>query len=68
MAKSSTSRPAGKQVEGTLRFALQNWILLIAGLVSIIIGYVLLDGGSNVAAPLLLVLGYVVLIPLGILR
>lgn len=47
---------------------MQNWILLAAAAVAIILGYVLLADGSTVAAPLLLVLGYVVLIPLGIIR
>ena len=51
---------------GTVRFSPRNWILLALGLLSIVVGYVLLGGGSIVAAPLLLVLGYVVLIPLGI--
>ncbi|MDR0786427.1 MAG: hypothetical protein LBG44_00930 [Gemmatimonadota bacterium] len=45
-----------------------NWILLGAGLLTVVLGYVLLSGGSRVAAPLLLVLGYLVLIPLGIIR
>jgi uncharacterized membrane protein HdeD (DUF308 family) len=62
------TRGAGERVEGALRFSMQNWILLAAGLVAIVLGYVLLAGGSTVAAPLLLVLGYVVLIPLGIIR
>ncbi|HEU0077154.1 MAG TPA: hypothetical protein VFQ76_05855 [Longimicrobiaceae bacterium] len=53
--------------EGTVRFSAQNWILLAAGLVSIVAGYVLLNGGSVDLAPALLVLGYVVLIPLGII-
>lgn len=53
--------------EGTVRFSLQNWILIAAGLVSIVAGYVLLNGGSVDLAPALLVLGYVVLIPLGII-
>ena len=56
------------RVEGALRFSMQNWILLAAAAVAIILGYVLLADGSTVAAPLLLVLGYVVLIPLGIIR
>ena len=34
---------------------------------SIIGGYVLLDGGSVSAAPILLVLGYAVLLPLGVM-
>ena len=57
-----------ERVDGALRFSLQNWILLAAGLVSIFAGYALLSGGSTVAAPLLLMLGYIVLIPLGIIR
>lgn len=44
-----------------------NVILLALGMVSIVAGYVLLAGGSIVGAPLLLVLGYAVLIPLGII-
>lgn len=44
-----------------------NLALLAAGAVAIVIGYVLLDRGSTVAAPLLLVLGYAVLVPAGLL-
>lgn len=44
-----------------------NWALLAAALVVIVVGYVLLDRGSVTAAPLLLTLGYVVLIPTGLL-
>jgi hypothetical protein len=65
---STTGRTAPAEREGTLRFSMQNWLLLAAGLAAIIAGYVLLAGGSTVAAPLLLVLGYVVLVPLGIIR
>lgn len=65
---SSASAASAPQGEGTVRFSMQNWILLAAGLLTIVLGYVLLSGGSTVAAPLLLVLGYVVLIPLGIIR
>lgn len=54
--------------EGGVRFSLANAALIGAGLVSIIAGFVLLSGGSNVAAPLLLVLGFVVLVPLGIIK
>jgi hypothetical protein len=59
--------PAASEPE-TLVFGLENWLLLAAGALAIVIGYVLLAGGSTVAAPLLLVLGYLVLIPLGIIR
>lgn len=67
MAKRSLPQTAASDA-GTVTFGAQNWLLLAAGLVTIIAGYVLLAGGSTVAAPLLLVLGYVVLVPLGIIR
>lgn len=44
-----------------------NFGLLAAGLVAIGAGYVLLGRGSTVAAPLLLVLGYTVLVPAALL-
>lgn len=51
----------------SLKFSAINAILLVAGLLTIVAGYMLLAQGSTVAAPLLLVLGYAVLIPLGII-
>ena len=51
----------------TLHFGPRNLVLLAAGLAAITLGYWLLAGGSTVGAPLALVLGYVVLIPLGII-
>ncbi len=65
---STRSAPRAERVEGALRFSGLNWLLLAAGGLSIVAGYALLARGSIVAAPLLLVLGYVVLIPLGIIR
>lgn len=44
-----------------------NVVLLVAGAVVVLFGYVLLNRGSVVAAPLLLLAGYVVLIPAGLL-
>lgn len=52
---------------GSLRFSTINAVLLVLGLAALAAGYTLLARGSTVAAPLLLVLGYVVLIPLGII-
>lgn len=52
----------------SLRWTPVNYGLMGAGLVSLAGGFVLLASGSTVAAPLLLALGYVVLIPLGIIR
>ncbi|HEX5727610.1 MAG TPA: hypothetical protein VFX98_19215 [Longimicrobiaceae bacterium] len=59
--------PLPGEPESSLRFSLTNLALLAAGAVAIVLGYVLLNGGDTVAAPLLLVLGYAVLIPLGII-
>jgi hypothetical protein len=61
-------RGSPRQEPETLVFDLENWLFLAAGALAIVAGYVLLAGGSTVAAPLLLVLGYLVLIPLGIIR
>ncbi len=60
--------PIVSEGEGQLHFSLQNWILLIVGLLAVVLGSMALARGSTVAAPLLLVLGYLVLIPLGIIR
>jgi hypothetical protein len=54
-------------MESSLRFSVPNLALIAAGLAAIVLGYVLLAGGSTVGAPLLLVIGYAVLIPLGII-
>ncbi len=70
VATSSSPSAAPSRTDGgggTVRFSAQNWILIVAGLVSIVAGYVLLNGGSVDLAPALLVLGYVILIPLGII-
>lgn len=44
-----------------------NWALLLAGVVAVLFGYVLLNRGSVTAAPVLLVLGYLILIPAGLI-
>ena len=51
---------------GSLRFSRKNGILGLAGLLVIVLGYALLAQGSITAAPLLLVLGYLVLLPLAL--
>lgn len=51
-----------------LRFTRVNAILGVAGLVSLAAGYSLLSQGSITAAPILLVLGYVVLLPMAIIK
>lgn len=44
----------------------RNWILT-AGMISIVVGYVFLGLGSISLAPVLLVLGYCILVPLALL-
>jgi hypothetical protein len=49
-----------------LRVGPRNYIVLGAALVSLALGYWLLSRGSTTLAPVLLVLGYCVLIPVGL--
>ncbi len=61
-------RAQAKVPEGLkLAFKPKNYILLGAGLVTIVAGFVLLSMGSTRVAPLILVAGYCVLVPLGLL-
>ena len=50
-----------------LQFSTINGILGAAGILTVALGYFLLSQGSITAAPLLLVLGYVILLPLAII-
>lgn len=50
-----------------LPFGPKNYLLMGLGLVAIIIGYIALGSGSITLAPILLVVGYCVLFPLGII-
>jgi len=49
-----------------LQFRRRNVVLLSAAVVALGVGYWMLAQGSTTAAPLLLVLGYCVLFPLGL--
>ena len=51
-----------------IKFTRVNAILGAAGLVSMMLGYWLLAEGSITAAPILLVLAYIVLLPMAIIR
>ena len=66
MAKKRKTSSSGQP--SALRFTRVNAILGGAGLLSLTLGYWLLSQGSITAAPLLLVLAYVVLLPLAIIR
>ena len=60
--KSAAAKPA------SLKFTKVNAMLGGAGIASLALGYALLDQGSITAAPLLLVLAYVVLLPMAIIK
>ena len=62
MAKRKKAEPAA------LKFTKENGILAAAGVFCLALGYWLLAQGSITAAPLLLVLAYVVLLPMAIIR
>jgi len=64
MAKKKQKSPEAT----SLKFTPVNAALGGAGLVCLTLGYWLLAGGSITAAPLLLVLAYVVLLPMAIIR
>ena len=67
MIRSGADEPGNRERRRLFGLRPPNFALLGAGVVAIVIGYVLLDRGSTVAAPLLLVLGYAVLVPAGLL-
>lgn len=68
MAKTNRRKGAvAAEPHASLKFSTINGVLLVLGLAAITLGYVLLARGSTVGAPLLLVLGYAVLVPLAII-
>jgi hypothetical protein len=65
--KQVVSQEAKRQVrQGSVILSRRNVLLLVAGLIVILAGYLLLGRGSITAAPVLLVVGYCVIIPLSI--
>jgi len=60
VSQAARSRP-------NIQFKTKNWVLMALGIVTIIAGYVLLSKGSITLAPILLVAGYCVIIPVAIL-
>ncbi|NNF12581.1 MAG: hypothetical protein HKN72_05140 [Gemmatimonadetes bacterium] len=57
-----------KDTPAALKFTKVNALLGAAGIAVLTFGYWLLAQGSITAAPLLLVLGYVVLLPMAIIK
>lgn len=64
MVKKRTAKAAPK----ALKFTRTNALLGVGGAVSLTLGYWMLSQGSITAAPLFLVLGYLVLIPMAIIK
>ncbi len=59
----------GKEIsrEKSLPFTKINYMVMGAALLTIILGYISLNSGSITLAPILLVLGYCVLFPVGLI-
>ncbi len=64
--KTETRKTEGDS-KAPLRFSTINGVLAGAGILTVALGFLLLSKGSITAAPLLLVLGYVILLPLAII-
>ncbi len=56
-----------ESAEGTAPFSVINYILFAAGLLDIIAGWFLLRGGHITIAPVMLIAGYCVIIPIAII-
>jgi len=67
MSTNPTRRAGVESTRPSLEFSRINGILVAAAILSLGLGYLLLARGSHTAAPLLLALGYVVLLPLAII-
>ena len=65
-ARPAKSARRTERESADLSFGARNYAVLGAALASILIGFVLLSRGSITAAPILLVLGYCILVPYGL--
>ena len=69
MAKQPATKPSRRRkqpVLEALHFERRNLYLMLGGLFTIVVGYVLLRMGSITLAPILLVVGYCILIPVSL--
>ncbi len=67
MAKpTKKAQPSAKET-AVLPFAKKNYLAFVIGLVVIVAGFIFLAAGDTVFAPILLVAGYCVIIPVAIL-
>ena len=66
--KKKKEKPAKKEsVLAAVKFTKKNTLFFGIGLILVIVGFILLAAGDIVLAPILLVVGYLVFFPLGIL-
>ena len=67
--KERKEQPPAKKAEVLMdvKFTRKNMLFFGVGVLSVLIGFIMLASGSIVLAPILLVLGYLVFFPLGIL-
>lgn len=67
--KSKTPRSIddSETVRGAAPFTLANYILFAVGLLDIVVGWFLLRGGHITIAPIMLIAGYCVIIPMAIM-
>ncbi|KPJ48800.1 MAG: hypothetical protein AMJ41_04205 [candidate division Zixibacteria bacterium DG_27] len=66
-AKPAKAKKLKVKEKDTLGFTKKNYYLFALGLVIIVVGFISLRMGSITLAPILLVLGYCVIIPLSII-
>ena len=59
-------REARAHAKPEISFTRKNYLVMGLGILSIVAGYIFLARGSITVAPFLLVLGYVVIIPIGL--
>ena len=67
MATKVKKKNGGDEPEGKWPYGKKNYILFAAALIVIILGFVTLGQGSMTLAPILLVVGYCVLIPMALI-
>ena len=65
--KQKSKKEEKRQMVLDVSFKRKNILMFGIGLVFVVVGFILLAGGDIVAAPILLVVGYLVFFPLGIL-
>ncbi|MEO0079577.1 MAG: DUF3098 domain-containing protein [candidate division WOR-3 bacterium] len=67
-AQTRPAQPAPKKPSRPpIALGKKNYIIMAVGLLTIVVGFILLAKGSITLAPLLLVVGYCVLIPVSLL-